>query len=70
MLVLRRCYYHRSAYIRVPVVGIEIDRDVNATRNILRLAQAMSSVGVSARELVRLAVSGYGKALSRELRVL
>ena len=62
--MLRRCYYYRSAYIRV--VGIEIDRDVNATRNILRLAQAMSSAG----ELVRLAVSGYGKALSRELRVL
>lgn len=43
---------------------------MSATRNILRLAQAMSSVGVSAGELVRLAVSGYGKALSRELRVL
>lgn len=30
--------------------GIEVDRDVNATRNILRLAQAISSAGVSAGE--------------------
>lgn len=30
--------------------GIEIERDVNAARNILRLAQAMSSAGVSAGE--------------------
>ena len=30
--------------------GIEVDRDVNAARNILRLAQAMSSAGVSAGE--------------------
>ena len=30
--------------------GIDIDRDVNAARNILRLAQAMSSAGVSAAE--------------------
>ena len=30
--------------------GIEVDRDVNAARNILRVAQAMSSAGVSAGE--------------------
>ena len=30
--------------------GIEIDRDVNAVRNILRLAQAMFSAGVSTGE--------------------
>ena len=30
--------------------GIEINRDVNAARNILRLAQAMSSARVSAGE--------------------
>lgn len=51
----RTCSFHGSvkavlllsvrAYIRVPVFGIEIDRDVNATRNNLRLAQAMFSVG-------------------------
>ena len=44
LLLLRERVYSCSE------CGIEVDRDVNAARNILRLAQAMSSARVSAGE--------------------
>ena len=44
VLLLSERVYSRSN------CGIEVDRDVNAARNILRLEQAMSSAGVSAGE--------------------